>query len=170
MTCLYTAIKVHEQQALSTDMVVELKEEDVEKMEFTILEALEWRMNPPTAIFFVRQFLALLSEQQLSQEDRRKVLDLCKIQVEAALNDYNYVGVYDSTIAFAALSNALRQVGLQEENEEMLLCVISKAAKIKRDAKLLIKVQEKFMKILSIPQQRKASLCNSSTKMGVSVD
>jgi Cyclin, N-terminal domain len=94
MTCLYTAIKVHERQALNPKVVSQLSRgtytpEQIESMEGTILAALQWRMNPPTALSFVREMIAtMLSSSDLSQATKETLLTLASAQTERAVANF----------------------------------------------------------------------------------
>lgn len=64
MSALYAAIKIHQPEALSAETVAALSrgrytKEQIEDMERTLLQALEWRLHPVTSMSFVRQYLAL---------------------------------------------------------------------------------------------------------------
>jgi Cyclin, N-terminal domain/Cyclin, C-terminal domain len=110
MTCLYTAIKAHEPEAIEPDLVVELSGNlcevaDIEAMERTILTALEWRVNPPTALSFCRQLLGLVPRGAV--EDPASLLDLAQVQTELAVSDARLVTTPPSILAMASIFNAL---------------------------------------------------------------
>jgi hypothetical protein len=115
MTCLYTAIKIHEPEAMQPRILVRLSkgtytEEEITDMELEILNAIQWRMNPPTSLCFLNNFLALLPENAMSTSDRDTVYELAKFQTELAVHEYSLVTVDASTVAFAAMMNALETV------------------------------------------------------------
>jgi Cyclin, N-terminal domain/Cyclin, C-terminal domain len=110
MTCLYTAIKVHERQALNPSVVSQLSRgtysaEQIEATEATILTALQWRVNPPTALSFVREFLSTMLPEM--SEETASILALACAQTERAVAHYGFIAVPASTIAYGALLNAL---------------------------------------------------------------
>lgn len=112
MTCLYTAVKVHEPEALTPNVMVRLSQsmytsKDFEQCEAELLQALKWRVNPPTAMAFVRNFLALIPETMLDEFDRSAVVESAKYQIEQSVNDSNFLGLTASTIALGALENAM---------------------------------------------------------------
>jgi Cyclin, N-terminal domain/Cyclin, C-terminal domain len=124
MTTLYTAVKIHEPEAMDPKIVSTLSNgtyspAQIEDMEMQILMALTWRVNPPTAMAFVRQFLDLLPAQHFfadSQRQRRDaVYDLAKLQTELAVAEYCFLGVSASVIAYCALLNALESVGMDAQ-------------------------------------------------------
>jgi len=117
MTCLYTAAKIHEPESFEPWMLSKMSRglyqpEQVEKMEMVILQAIQWRVNPPTAMAFCREYLACLPETYLTQAAKTAVHDLCKFQVELSVRMYQFVPVKASVIAMAALLNALESMGM----------------------------------------------------------
>ena len=113
MTCLYTAIKAHEPEAIEPELVVELSGnlcdiEDIEAMERTLLSALQWRVNPPTALAFCRILLdSVVPSCLVSREDCASLLDLAQVQTELAVSDPRLIGTPPSTLALASIFNAL---------------------------------------------------------------
>ncbi|GKY94818.1 hypothetical protein MPSEU_000447000 [Mayamaea pseudoterrestris] len=119
MSCLYTAVKIHEPEAMNPLLVSNLSRgtytpTQIEEMEAIILQALDWRVNPPTSLSFVRLLMDLESTQDLlpTQSMQRTVHDLSKYQAELAVNEYAFLTVQPSTIAYCSLMNAFESVGL----------------------------------------------------------
>jgi Cyclin, N-terminal domain/Cyclin, C-terminal domain len=113
MAALYTAIKVNEPEAVDPKTVAGLSrgahtEEQVEDMERQILFSIDWRLHPPTALAFCISFFAVLPEMEIDK--RESIFALAKIQTELSVSDYFYVGVNPSTIAFAAIVNAIQSL------------------------------------------------------------
>ena len=59
MSSLYLAVKIHEASAMDPQFVAKLSHgayapKDIERMENVLLKALQWRVNPPTAMAFAR--------------------------------------------------------------------------------------------------------------------
>ena len=126
MTCLYTAVKIHERQALHPQIVSQLSrgtytEEQIEQMEIAILTALEWRMNPPTALSFVREYLRLIPNDSLSQQVRKAVMEITNFQIELAVSDYKFISTPASTIAYCSFMNALDSIGVV--NKDTTNCI-----------------------------------------------
>jgi hypothetical protein len=120
MTCLYTAVKCHEPEAMDPKLVSTLSRgtyspQEVESMEANILGALGWRMNPPTALSFVRMYLYLLPEGFLSSAQRETAYEISKFQTELAVNEYDFLSVRPSVIGYSALINALESINLEEK-------------------------------------------------------
>jgi Cyclin, N-terminal domain len=115
MTCLYMAIKIHERQAMSPDVISQLSQgsyspKQVEQMEAMILTALDWRMNPPTMTSFARELLAT-TVAHLSPREHEVALELARLQCEVATAAYHLISTPRSVIALAAIANALESLG-----------------------------------------------------------
>jgi Cyclin, N-terminal domain len=120
MTCLYTACKIHEPEAMDPKLVSNLSRgayspKEVEEMESMIVEALQWRLNPPTSLSFVRQLLDLIPLNVISQQIRQAAYDITKYQTELAVSEREFIQVKGSTIAYGALMNALESVGVDSK-------------------------------------------------------
>lgn len=118
MTALYNAIKVHEEKAISPETLAYISRgfyssEDMESMEWTMLKALKWRVNAPTPLAFCRELLRLVPEYQMDARTQEHVLSLARVQTELAVQDYSFVTIKASSIALAALSNAMEALGLK---------------------------------------------------------
>lgn len=114
MTALYSAIKIHEEKAISPEVLSTISrgyysKKDMEHMEWKMLNALQWRVNVPTPLAFVREFL---HELPYDAATKNHILSLCQVQTELTVSDYNFVTVKPSSIAFAALVNAMDVLGL----------------------------------------------------------
>jgi hypothetical protein len=149
MTSLYTAIKVHEPEAMEPKVVASLSrgaytEDEVTKMERRILMAIQWRMNPPTAMSFVHHYMTLTTEGSMSESEMVGTLELAKFQTELAVNAYDFVGVNASTVAFAALSNALQCAEVNRGVEYEFLTRISQATGIDADSDNMLSVQDQL--------------------------
>eukprot|EP00538_Stauroneis_constricta_P013548 CAMPEP_0119546296 /NCGR_PEP_ID=MMETSP1352-20130426/781_1 /TAXON_ID=265584 /ORGANISM="Stauroneis constricta, Strain CCMP1120" /LENGTH=321 /DNA_ID=CAMNT_0007590985 /DNA_START=107 /DNA_END=1072 /DNA_ORIENTATION=+ len=112
MTCLYTAVKIHEPEAMEPKLIASLSRgaftpQQVERMEVMILNAIQWRVNPPTAVAFCQLLLDHLS---LGAHEQTAIMDLAKFQTELAVSDYAFVSVAQSSIGFAAFMNALESL------------------------------------------------------------
>lgn len=117
MTALYTAVKLHEPVAMEPKMISMLSHgaysaQQVEEMEQEMLAALQWRMNPPTALSFVRLLLDLIA---LDTMTKKTVYDISKYQTEIAVQDVRFVSVKASTTAFCSLMNALESLQTMDE-------------------------------------------------------
>jgi hypothetical protein len=146
MTCLYTAVKIHEPEAMDPKLVSTLSRggystTEVEVMEFTILSALQWRMNPPTALAFVRQFLELIPVDVVDQSMRETVHDITKFQTELAVTERTFVTVKASTIAFGSLMNSLESLQLDDQVLGYIRYTLCQAIGIDRSDEDVLTVQ-----------------------------
>lgn len=137
MTALYITVKIYEVEVMDPGMLSKLSqglytEDDIEKMEVRMLSALEWRVNPPTALAFVRQFLDMIhSLASMNSITMNNVYDLSQIQIKLALRNSRLVATQNSTIAFASLVNSLRNVSdLDRQTIEFIGYRISKVTGI----------------------------------------
>jgi hypothetical protein len=132
MTCLYTAVKIHEPEAMDPNLVSNLSRgtympEEVEKMEAKILMAVQWRVNPPTALAFVRKFLELIPNNVLDEGMRATAYDITKYQTELAVNEYDFIPVKASTVAFCSIINSLESIGLDSHILKQISNCLSQA-------------------------------------------
>jgi hypothetical protein len=116
MTTLYMAIKIHERQAMSPDVISQLSQgtyspQQVEAMEAKILAALDWRMNPPTITSFSRELLATITVDELTPREHEVAIELARMQSEVATAAYHLIATPRSVIALAAVTNALESLG-----------------------------------------------------------
>jgi len=151
MTCLYMAIKMNEKSHSSSSsnksrsyseffingrVFSDLSRNayntnDIMNMERKVLNTLQWRLNGPTSLEFLRYLLQVAVLPKLHEEHDNKeplptdnrnssdnghdditatllnVVDLCGFQLDLAVSDYFFVTQKKSTIAIAALLNAL---------------------------------------------------------------
>jgi hypothetical protein len=117
MTCLYTAIKIHEVTAMSPKIVSMLSqgvycERDIERMEETILVALQYRLNPPTSLSFVRTYLDVIPKHALTEQQRQTALELADLQTQAATASFRFITTPASLIAYCSLLNSLEAMGV----------------------------------------------------------
>ena len=134
ITCLYSLQKISGGPILSPEMLSNISRgfysaQDLEQMEWNILAAIQWRVNVPTPLAFVRELLRLIPHGLLSDESREQAYALAKLQTEMVVGDYSLVSVNASTIAIAAIWNALETLqidGLQIDGQLIQQFVLSK--------------------------------------------
>lgn len=112
MTALYTAVKIHEPEAMDPSLVSSLSRgvyspQDIEQMEYILLHSLNWRVNPPTTLSFVREFFHFIPVEAMNVKTREMVYDITKFQVELAVTENAFVGVKPSITAYCSFMNAL---------------------------------------------------------------
>ncbi len=115
MTALYSSVKIHEQEAMDPNLVSSLSRgahspQAVEAMESRMLSAIQWRVNPPTALSFVRMMLDLVPEHMLGASERETIIELTKFQIETSINEYEFCRFHASSIALACILNATESV------------------------------------------------------------
>jgi len=115
MTAFYTADKVHERHALNPRFVTKLSrglhsKEEVEAMEFRMLDAIQWRVNPPTALSFARHLLDLVPSVLIDGSTRETAMELAKYQVELAVSCYDLSLEKTSPTAFSSLLNSIESI------------------------------------------------------------
>jgi hypothetical protein len=111
MTALYVAIKLHEPLEMETSLLADLSRGCYAEMEFvameqTILQSLKWRVNGPTSLGFVQQFMALMPEN-VHPSISTAIMDYARYQTELAVSDHSFVPVKPSDLALAAILNAM---------------------------------------------------------------
>jgi hypothetical protein len=112
ITSLYVAIKVHEPVELGVSMLVQLcrgvyTAEQILETEQTMLQAIQWAVNPPSPKSFIQCFVAMLP-RGVSVDTRRDLLDLAVYQTELALAEYRTGSQsLPSVVAFGSIVNAL---------------------------------------------------------------
>jgi Cyclin, N-terminal domain len=128
MTALYTAIKIHQPQAVSSRSISLLSrerytKEDIERMELRMITALGWKMNPVTVSAFVRAILDQIQEDTtaLGTIDQKSLYRLAKIQTDVAVRDYAFCTIRPSVIAYSAIMNALEALGHSASVEQSFL-------------------------------------------------
>jgi hypothetical protein len=179
LTSVYTAVKIHEQKALAPDLVAKLShgshtETDIEAMERRMLQALQWRVNPPTSMEFVRKFLDLIPQDVLDEKSRKVAMELVQYQVDLSVGGYDFCTKKASCIAFASLLNAVESVQNDNMTSSYVESVIAHSANINSHAfqDLRDKLYEAISahsasKMLETELTRKsscASACSSSSE------
>jgi len=113
--CLFLAVKVHEPRKLDLMGVLsdlsrgEFDMSDVIKMERNILEALVWKLNPPTPVCFVGHFLCLMPST-LSIDVAKSLSALSSFFTELSVFDYYFISQDPSTVAMASILNSMEVV------------------------------------------------------------
>ena len=103
---------------------------EISEMETNILFALDWHINPPTPMQYVKVLLDLIfysASKRTSSESselREHILELVSYQLDSALDDTHMFQVRSSIIGTASLFNALEGVmneGHPEDTSEALV-------------------------------------------------
>jgi Cyclin, N-terminal domain len=128
-TCLYTAVKIHEVEAMTPKLLADLSHgvfmpEEVVEMELILAQSLRWRLNPPTSLAFVRQYLELIPSRSMTREMKRTAYDLARYQTELALEDPRLFCEKKSLIAFMAVQNTLEQLQVPIDLSETIGMIV----------------------------------------------
>lgn len=147
MTSLYTAIKIHEPEAMDPELISSLSHgaytiQQVEAMEFGILQAIGWRVNPPTALAFVRLFLALLPHGILDEATKAAAYELTINQTEHAVKDYHFITVKASEIAYVSLMNALESLCVDSKTYDYVCQILSKVVDVDAESSQILEMQD----------------------------
>jgi len=118
LTALYISVKVHCPQALSPDLVSKLSQgmhgvKDIEAMERRMLDAIQWRVNPPTVMDFVRIYLDMIASQSdngFDQHAQDMIIELTGYQASLSVLQFDIVIEKSSQVAVASLMNALESI------------------------------------------------------------
>lgn len=78
-------------------------------------------MHPPTSISFVKHMLLLIPQTSISTKERHDVLELARFLTELGVIDYYFVIHRTSTIALAAILNAIEEISGSNSVSSMLL-------------------------------------------------
>jgi len=115
MTALYLAIKLFEPGKLKMSSLIDLSRgyflaEHIVTMEDSMLQSLKWYVHPPTSFAFCRDFMRLVSGD-IAPRARHDVNELARFMTELSVCDYWFITKKPSSIALAALINAIELQG-----------------------------------------------------------
>lgn len=135
MASLYTAVKIHEPEAMDPKLVSSLSRgtyspQDIEQMELIILQALEWRVNPPTALSFVREFFHLIPAEAMDEATRKMAYGITQLQTELAAAEYDFVCVKPSVTAYCSFMNSLESLELDTKVIQYVGIILQQAVGI----------------------------------------
>ena len=129
MASFYTSIKIFESKVIGPDFFTNTSrgsftEKDITDMEMRILLSLKWRMNPPTALAFVHNFMHLIPND-MNKSVRLKILEHSKYQTELAMNDCWFADKLPSSIALASITNSFNALECRELSETSRTLVLN---------------------------------------------
>lgn len=134
VACLYLAIKCHSSTEVDLGVFLNLSRglftrTQILKLEMEILESLQWKICPPTAMCFVRG-LAMMLLPSATKSEMANLQYWAEYQTELAVFDYSLsVKHCQSTVAVACVLNALTLApGLSKAVRCILLRVSSSGA------------------------------------------
>jgi len=151
-TALYLAIKLND--AHKTDMMNVLSDlsrgefvlRDIVRMETFMIETLSWLLNPPTSSCFVGHILKLVPKSTCSSY-ARKLSALATFFTELSLCDYDFTTTKPSTIAMAAVLNAIEILSLTDfsfNHQDNFLQQVSVVLDIECDSHELVECKQKL--------------------------
>lgn len=133
ITCLYMATKIHASAAISSTDMSQIARlvyttEQIEEMEYHILQALNWHVNPPTVSVFVAEYMKILIQQLVQSQaavnatDDASIVSLLQTVKElvhtntmAAISDEKFITVPASVMAYTATFNAVQMLVPRQE-------------------------------------------------------
>ncbi|KAL7434408.1 hypothetical protein ACHAXH_003479 [Discostella pseudostelligera] len=113
VTALYVAIKTNEKTVFGSKLFSIISCDlysisDIEDMELKLLSGLSWYISAPTSVQIANHILKLISERLIIRKSTwADILDEVQYQAEHAVRDYYFVTQRPSTVAMAAIFNAL---------------------------------------------------------------
>lgn len=132
ITSLYISIKTNEKVAFAIDDLAALSRgmytlQDIEDTELLILQGLGWRINPPTSSQFAHHLIVLLQYQvelcgastPLDRDIWERLRNDVQFETENAVRDYYFTIRRPSTIAVAAIVNAIERA--DDQHYELLM-------------------------------------------------
>jgi len=139
LTTLHLAIKLFEPIEIDITSLVKSSGNaftalDIAEMEYTILSALNWRINGPTVLSFIDYFFAVLPTSLKSSDLAwKKVLQKSKQYTELTLGDYYFVTKKPSVVAIAVILNSLEHISpdlINARDRKNFLSQIANASRI----------------------------------------
>jgi len=170
VAALYTAVKIHEPAAMDPQFVSRLcrgtfSSEEILEAELVILNALRWRVNPPTTSSFVRAFMDLIPSETIDRETRWVVSDLSQYLSGLAMGCYKLMTVPTSIVAYCALTNALESVGLETQVTEYIDYVVTEAIQIDSSSDFIIGIKDLLYETLVEKPEKSSQHCSPPNKL-----
>lgn len=114
LTTLHIAIKVHSEKNIKVTTLASLSRgqfgsEHIEQMEWRIMEALGWKLHPPTLFAFVSHLL-MLFPSDVHHSVRKELFEVAIYLAELSVCDSFFVKFPASTIAIAAIINVMEDL------------------------------------------------------------
>lgn len=114
LTTLHITIKIHSEKTVKLSTLASLSRgqfgpEDIEKMEWEICEALDWKLHPPSLFSFISHFL-MVFPAEVSHSVRKELFEVAIYMVELSVCDSTYVRYPWSTVAIAAILNVMEDL------------------------------------------------------------
>ena len=137
VTALYISIKLNESTVIGSRYFEALSKgvyskEDIESMEWMMLESLSWRLNPPTSLQVSDHMLSLMlchiqkttSAPSLQEGTWNFVHEEVAYQIQNSIREYYFTSQRPSTIATAAILNVIYQVVEDQDCKTLILALV----------------------------------------------
>ena len=132
LAALYIAIKTNERAAFSSANFSAMSGglysvEDIEATELKVLSSLSWHICAPTSIQIGNHILSLLLPHHVNLKEESTwgvLLDEVHYQAEYAVRDFYFSPQRPSTVAFAAIFNALEVVTISQVDRQAILAAL----------------------------------------------
>jgi hypothetical protein len=116
LTTLHIAIKVHSEKNIKVSTLASLSRgqfgaEHIEQMEWRVMNALGWKLHPPTLFAFVSHLLMLFSND-VHHTVRKELFEVAIYMAELSVCDSYFVRFPASTVAMAAIINVMEDLPL----------------------------------------------------------
>jgi len=133
-TALQLALKTHDSSIIKLEKLVKLgrglfTEQDVVEMEKRILESTNWRLHPPTADCFIRQYEELLPST-VSKTARSMIEQVTSLVAEVTLADHKYLCYKPSQIGYAAVLMSMELIDHEDFPVVQRQCFLMRMATI----------------------------------------
>jgi len=130
ITSMYLTIKLYNKKSISLETLSTLSKgefspDHIAEMENFILQALSWKLHPPTSVNFIYCFHTIL--RSIKDSTKQTILQRSCFFAELAVMDYFFVTINASETAFSAILNAIDGLELstlsQGKRETYILAV-----------------------------------------------
>mmetsp|Transcript_11301 Transcript_11301/g.25336 ORF Transcript_11301/g.25336 Transcript_11301/m.25336 type:complete len:364 (+) Transcript_11301:270-1361(+) len=113
LTTLFVAVKLNEKKTIHLNTLADLSRRqftanDIVLWELRVLEALSWKVNPPTHVSFVSHLLQFMPS--LHSSVRRDLFELSRYLCELCLCDSHFIDYRPSSVAYASILNVFEHM------------------------------------------------------------
>lgn len=161
MTALYVVIKTKNMTVIGSKLFSIISCDlysisDIEAMEWSLLQGLSWYISAPTSVQIANYILKVLSTHpaiQLQRQTWAAILNEVHYQSEHAVRDYHFVTQRPSSVAVAAIFNAIDLIELDHVRQAFHACLLI----------YLVSNQEKYDSIWQILDSKHRLKCLVTT-------
>lgn len=127
IACLYMSMKIHASAAICASDMSQItrntySSQQIQDMEYDILQSLNWYVNPPTVSVFVGEYVKIIMDEIASSNTvvdanvLKSVLKLVRIQTNTALQNDSFKTIPASIIAYCAIYNAIQLLFVPQQS------------------------------------------------------